>query len=83
MHARDRICSVMLLQSLEMKGNRVRLIGVGVSNLSENIERQATLPFGRAKTAEQEEKRRRAMKVLDEVKRKMGEGAIDRGDIKR
>jgi len=76
-------CAKRLLETkVEMKGVRVRLIGVGVSNLAEMIERQMRLPFEADGARESGEKRRRAQKALDDVKRKMGEDAIDRGDVK-
>jgi len=59
----------------------VRLIGVGVSGLSEKIERQMHLPLEEGGAEEREEKRRRARRALDDIKRKMGPGTIDRGDI--
>jgi len=76
-------CARNLLETrVETKGRRVRLIGVGVSNLAENVERQMRLPFGREESDEREERRRRAGRALDEVKRRMGENSIDRGDVK-
>jgi len=76
-------CAKKLLDTkVEMKGNRVRLIGVGVSNLAETIERQLRLSFGADGARDRGDKRRRAQKALDDIKRKMGENSITRGDVK-
>lgn len=76
-------CAKRLLETkVELRGKGVRLIGVSVSNLAANIERQMRLPFDKKASNEREEKRRRARQALDEVKRRMGKDAIDRGDTK-
>ena len=76
-------CTRKLLETkVEMKGKRIRLLGVSVSNLAGNIERQMRLPFGLNGHDGGGEKRRRAGRALDEIKRRMGENSIDRGDIR-
>jgi DNA polymerase-4 len=76
-------CAKRLLDTkVELKGSRVRLVGVGVSNLAETIERQLKFPFGDGGRRGRADKRLRAQKALDDVKRKMGEGVINRGDVK-
>lgn len=76
-------CAKRLLETkVDLRGKRVRLIGVGVSSLAEQIERQAKFSFSGADSRVHDAKRRNAQRILDKVKRKMGEDSINRGDVK-
>ena len=65
----------VLFEELFPRGESIRLIGVGVSNLSKGESHQMNL----FEWQEQKEKDHKLKEMMKEVKEKFGESAINRG----